>query len=80
MAVRIDTTVAHAAEELEKFGAPADRHVTMVVLEPGDEEKLADLRQAIAEGDASGPALDGPDFLTELKADLKRTFPENYPG
>lgn len=78
MTVKIETTVGKAAAALKKCGADCDRRVTVIVWEPGDEEKLADLRSAVAEGDASGELMDGDQIFAELKAELKQTFPKNY--
>ena len=78
MATRIESTVEHAAEALAKAGVRPERQVIMTVLDPEDEAKLADLRAAIAEGDASGPGRDADEVFEEITEDLKRKFPENY--
>lgn len=80
MAVTIETTVQRAAAELEKSGAAADQHVTMILLGPDDEKKLAELRAAIAAGDASGELLDADDVFSQIENEIHRKFPQNYPA
>lgn len=53
MSTKIESIAGRATEDLVKAGIPLNSHVLMIVLDDEDTAKLADLRAAIAEGDAS---------------------------
>lgn len=75
MSIRIDTTVGNAAEDLAKAGLPGGRHVTMLVLDEEDEARLAELRAAIAEADASGDFVEADEALEMVRRRLADKFP-----
>lgn len=66
MTMKFESTAERATEDLAKAGIPRNRHVLMFVLDDEDEAKLADLRAAIAEGEA-GEEVDGEEAREEIR-------------
>lgn len=69
MSWKIESTAERATEDLAKAGIPRNRPVMMIVLDEEDERKLADLRAAIAEGEASED-VEGEAAFAEIRSYL----------
>lgn len=74
MATKIETTVSTAAADLAKAGLAGNKRVMMIVLDEEDEAKLADLRAAMIEADASGDYIDGDEAFVQVRSHLDQKF------
>lgn len=74
MARKIETTVRNAAVDLADAGLSDRSRVTIIVLDEQDEARMADLRRAIADAEATEEIESGRAFA-EIRANLDRKHP-----
>lgn len=75
MATRLNSTVEQAAQDLAKAGLPGNRPVTMIVFDNEDEAKLADLKAAVHEAEASNDFIDADQAFELIMSGLQKKYP-----